>query len=108
MAAERVDLYWHIPPSGRTIPLYVTLFLLKDSVPNKDEVNWEVRRLCLKCYGGIPGMLVEHLRQWLRDVTRVYKPDNTHWRKVVVIVQMEFRDGTLINDITWKMAVWYC
>ena len=36
MAADQVDLYWHVPSPGQPIPVLVYIFLVEDSIP-EDE-----------------------------------------------------------------------
>ena len=51
------------------------------------------------------GIRVEHLCKWRLEATLEVEPDDTHRRKVVVLVQVEFRDGTISEDCTWQTVV---
>ena len=77
-------------------------FSLDDSVPEKEEISWAVCRLRLNRSGGLSGMRVEHLRQWLIIATQDNSPDATNCLKVVPIVQAEFQDGTLAKGCMWQ------
>ena len=83
----------------------VHTFPVKYSVPEDKEIAWAMRRLRLNCLGRPSEMQVEHLRQWLHEVTRYGAPDTTNRKKVVAIVQAEFRDGTLAEKRTWRKFV---
>ena len=80
MAAERVNLYWHMPPQVWTILLEGTPFPDVEPFPNEDDITCTVRRLRLNPTGGPSDMREEHLHKCLRDATREYKLDNTNWR----------------------------
>ena len=87
MTEERVNLYQNMSLPVRTIPVEVTPFPVVNSSPYEDEIAWVVRRICLNFYGVSSVMQVEQLRKWLRDMTWEDYTDNTHWRKVVGIIQ---------------------
>ena len=40
--AERVELYSYVPPLGKSIPISVQPFLVDDSVPTEDDIEWTV------------------------------------------------------------------
>ena len=63
--SERVDLYRYVPPLGANIPISVEPFLVENSVPTEDKIEWEVKRLKNHRSGGPSGMRVEHLKGWL-------------------------------------------
>ena len=65
---------------------------------------WAVCRIRLNLSRGLLSIRAEHLRQWLQEAIREEDPNTTHWLKVVAIVQAEFCDMTLANDITWQMV----
>ena len=65
ITAQRVELYSFIPPLGTNIPVSVQPFLVKDSVPTEDKIEWAVTRLRNHCSGGTSGMWAEHLKRWL-------------------------------------------
>ena len=50
-------------------------------------------------------MQAEHLCKWLREAMREVGPDDTHWRKVEVMVQPAFRYGTFAKEGTCKTVV---
>ena len=56
MATERADLYRRVTPTGRIISVAVTPFMLDDSIPEEEEVAWEVRRLRKNMSGGEYGI----------------------------------------------------
>ena len=56
----------------------MTPFYVEDSVPDEDEVDESVRRLLMKCSGGLLGMRVEHLHKWLGEATSEVDPYDTH------------------------------
>ena len=43
ITAQRVDMYSYIPPPGTNIPVSVQPFLVEDSVPTEDEIEWAVK-----------------------------------------------------------------
>ena len=45
-------------------------------------------------------MSIFKVHQRFHEATRDNTPDATNWQKVVVILQAEFRDGTLSKEIT--------
>ena len=75
------------------------------SIPEDEEIVWEVRRLCLNPLGRPSGMRAEHLRQWLIAETQDDSPDATNWLKVVAIVQAALQDGTLAEECMWQTVV---
>ena len=66
MMVERVALYCHVPPPGRTIPVEVNPLPVDNSIPEGAEVAEAVKRLQLNRLGRKLGMRAEHLRQWIR------------------------------------------
>ena len=50
MSAERVDLYQHIPPPVCPILVSVAPFNAKESVTNKYDISWAMRRLLLNSF----------------------------------------------------------
>ena len=103
--AERVEIYWHVTPPVQPIPVGLHPFLVDDSIPEYEEIAWAVRRLRLNSSGGPSVIRVEHLRHWLHEATRDNTPDSTNWKKVVSIVQAEFRNGTLAEESTWQTVL---
>ena len=47
----------------------------------------------------------DDLHGWLRASTQEKGPYTGHWDRVIDLVQMNFRDGTLLKECTWKMVV---
>ena len=45
ITAERVALYSYVPPLGKNIPISVKPFLVYDSVPKEDDIEWAVKQL---------------------------------------------------------------
>ena len=105
ITASRVTIYRHIPPPGRTIPVEVTPFPIKDSITEEAKVAEVVKRIRLNRSGGPSGTQVEHLRQWLWEAKREKYPDYTNWIKVVAPVQVEFLEGYLAESFTWHTFV---
>ena len=68
--AERVDLYSYVPPLGDNITVSIDPFLMDDSVPTEDNIEWAVKRLCNHCSRGSSGMRAKHLRGWLEAVRK--------------------------------------
>ena len=62
ITAERVALYSYVPPPGENIPISIRPFLVDESVPEEDEIEWAVKRLCNNRSRGPSGMRAEHLK----------------------------------------------
>ena len=95
MTAERVEVYRYVPLLGQPIPMGVQPFLVYDSIPEDEEINWAVHRLRRNHLGGPSVERSEQLRQWLRESTRGNTPAATNWQKVLAIVHSELRDGII-------------
>ena len=65
ITSERVNLYSYITPLGENIPISVEPFLVDDSVPTEEEIDWAVPRLRNNGSGVPSGMRAEHLKWWL-------------------------------------------
>ena len=50
MTVKGVEIYPHIPPSGRSIPVEVTPFPIENSIMGETEISEAVNRLHLNCY----------------------------------------------------------
>ena len=50
-------------------------------------------------------MRAKHLCQWLQNATGEEELAATNWHKVVAVVQVSFRDGTLADDSTRHTVV---
>ena len=105
MMVERVALYCHAPPPGRTIPVEVNPLPVDDSIPEGAEVAEAVKRLRLNRPGGPSCMQLEHLHQWLWEATLTKETDTINWRKVVALEQAEFQEGSLAEACTWQTVV---
>ena len=101
MTAEREDLYWHVPPPGELIPVGKLPLLVDYGILENGDIRWEVCRIFLNCLGGPPRMRAGHLRQWLIDASQDETSDATNCQKVVAIMQLAFRDGTLAKESMW-------
>ena len=78
MMSERVELYCKVSSSGQPIPVVFHHLLVKFSIPEYEEIAWEVCKLCLSGSGVLSVMPEEHLRQWLQEVTWDNAPDATN------------------------------
>ena len=63
--AEWVELYSSVPSPGENIPISVYSFLVDDSVPTEEEIEWAVKRLQNYLSWGLSGMRAEHLKGWI-------------------------------------------
>ena len=62
ITAERVDLYFQVPPPGEKIPASVKPFQVEDWVPTKDDIEWAVMRFQNNRSGVSSGMRADHLK----------------------------------------------
>ena len=97
MTAERVEIYHHVPPPGRSIPMEVTPFPAEDSITGYADISETVKHLRLNRLGGPSGIQAEHLCQWLREATREEDPNIANWDKVSAIVHAEFGGGGYVS-----------
>ena len=87
--AEGVALYQRVPPLGENIPVSVEPFPVNYLVPDEEEIECSVKRLCYNHYGEPSGMRAEHLRRWLEEArkaeteTETSTLDASNLRKVV-------------------------
>ena len=91
--AERAELYAHVPPPGRTIPIKVALFPTYDTILGEEEIAEALMRLGLHCARGPSGMKAKHLRMWHCTAKWEEKPKPGNWEKVAAIIQADFRGG---------------
>ena len=70
ITAQRVEMYSYIPPPGTNIPISLQPFLVEDSVPTEENIEWAVTRLCNHRSGGPSGMWAEHLKRWLAEARK--------------------------------------
>ena len=65
LTAERAELYVHVPPPGRPIPIEVSPLPVDDNILGEEEISKAVLRIRLHCAGGQSGMRAKYLRMWL-------------------------------------------
>ena len=63
---NRAELFVHVPPPGRPIPIHVAPFLMDDNIPREDKIDKALLWLQLHNAGGPSGMRYKYLRLWLR------------------------------------------
>ena len=103
--AERAELYAHVPPPGRPIPVKVSHFPVDDTILGGEEIAKALMRLRLHSAGVPSGMRAKHLRLWLRVANWEENPDPGNWEKVIAIIQENFRGGELAALCAWHMVV---
>ena len=54
-----------VPPPGDNIPVEIEPFEVEEKVPDKEEIEWPVKRLRNNRSGGASQMWAEHLKVWL-------------------------------------------
>ena len=102
---ERAELYAHIPPTGRPIPIKAAPFLVDNNILGEEEITEAAIRLRMHRTGDPSGMRDEHLRLWLCAVKREEHPDPWNWEKVIAIIHAAFRGLELVASCTWKTVV---
>ena len=70
LTEERSEIYTHVPPLGRPIPIYVYLFPVDENIPGEGGISEAVMRIRLHCAEGPSVMRAEHLGMWLHAATR--------------------------------------
>ena len=55
--------------------------------------------------GGPSGMRAEDLEEWLREASRETNPATHWWRLLVRIIQNNFDDGAVPEDLEWSTMV---
>ena len=68
---ERLDLYCHVQPTWKNIPISAKPFQVKDKVPMEDKIEWVLQRLRKNHSGGTLGIQVEHLKGWIEGARKV-------------------------------------
>ena len=63
--AERADLYAHVPPLVRPIPIEVAPLPVDDNIPGEEEISGAVLGLRLHCARGPSGMRAEYCSEKL-------------------------------------------
>ena len=129
ITSERVELYIYIPPPGTNIPISVHPFLVDDSVPTEEEIEWVVTQLINHRYGGASGMRADHLKRLMATARNSKKEKSEkeaattteragmaengetlaaqaeteadNWTMVVDLVQSSFPVGKLAKEAMW-------
>ena len=65
-----------------TLPIKV-----EDSFSEDEDITWAVKHLHHTQSGGLYSVWAENLQYWLAVSTREDYQYNTHWQKVVLIIQ---------------------
>ena len=92
LTAERAELYAHVLPLGRPIPIKVAPFPVGDIILGGEDIAKAVLRLRLHRTVGPSGMRSKNLRLWLCVAKREEHPDPGKWEKVVTIIQAACRE----------------
>ena len=50
-------------------------------------------------------MRVEDLKGWRQEAKREKDPESRRWELVVRLVQVMFRDGTVLEELYWAIMV---
>ena len=93
LTAERADLYTHVTPPGRPIPIEVAPFQMDENILGEEDISEAMLRPQLHRFGGPSGMKAKQLRMWLCAKTREEDPKLVNWEKFVAIIQEDFRGG---------------
>ena len=99
--AERAELYAHIPPPGRPIPIKVSPFPVDDNILELEDISESVIHIRLHRAGGPSGMRAEHLRLWFCAAKQEEHPDPGNWEKVAAIIQSSSRGVKLTVTCAW-------
>ena len=91
LVAEGVELYDHVLPPGRPIPIEVSPFPVDCNILGKEDISEAVMHLPLHRVGGPSIVRAKRLRMWLRATTREEDPEPGNWEKVFSIIQVAFR-----------------
>ena len=102
---ERAELYAHILPPGRPIPIEVDPVLVDGNIPGEENIAKAVLRLRLHRDGSPSGMRAKQLRMWLRAATQEERPSLGNWEKVVATIHVVFRGRELVAPCTWQTVV---
>ena len=114
----RVNLYSYVSSTGENILVTVAAAEVDDSVPTEDEIEDAVKKLYRNRSRGPSGMQAEHLKGWLaasnrgkhavekgEEKTEGEEEGGELWKKLVDLVQMEFREGEMVEEATWHTVV---
>ena len=93
------------PPKGETITILAKMVSIGGRTPEVGKIAAEVRKILSGRVGGPFGMKADHLKAWLRSVTREKEPDTETWDKVVNVTQLEFWGGYIPEDLMWTTMV---
>ena len=123
-----MELYSYVPPPGLNTPISVEPFLVDDSVPTEDKIEWAVKLLHNHRPGRPSGMRAKQLKGWLALAWKKEKEEavageeNTegnmgrggestehteasNWGRVVDLVQTALREGQLAQKAMWQAVV---
>ena len=126
-------MYSYVPLLGKNVPISVQPFLVDDSVPTEDEIEWVVKRLRKNRSGGPSGMRAEHFKRWIATTRTAEKDremaaikeeaattteraktgmsekqkgaESDNWTRFVDLVQSVFWEGKLAEEATWQAVV---
>ena len=101
----REDLYRRRPPEGEAIPILVQPVSITYGPPEGEYIIVTVRRLCLVQGRGLPGMLAENFKAWIRETTIEKYPNTEHWDKLAIITKLAFRDRHIPEELEWTTMV---
>ena len=105
MSADRAELYRCSPPEGLQVPLLVQTAEVNVSIPSEAEIEVAVQGLKIGIAGGQLGIRAEDLKGWIREAKLEKEPTRRRWEIVVRLVKLEFRDGTMPEEIDWSTMV---
>ena len=83
----------------------LTPFTVENSIPEEEEVDWDVLFLRRNRAGGLNGMIIEHLQPCLQSDTREELSEPYQWGEVVGMIQATLREVNLKDECTWKTTV---
>ena len=78
---------------------------MNDNILEEEDISEAVLRLRLHRTRGQSGMRAEHLRMWFCVETQEKDPELRNWEKVVAIIQVEFREGELVESCSCQTVV---
>jgi hypothetical protein len=108
--AERVALYRKAPPPGDPLPIHVDKADILDGPPSNKELWSVVRGLRNGCAAGASGLRAEHIKVWLRNVTRKEEEDGDiglgdKWRLFVKLMKAIWERGCVPEQMRWEIIV---
>jgi hypothetical protein len=107
---ERIQLHTAVSPPGWAMRINVDPAAVPDAAPTDSELRAVVRKLRNGCVAGATGMKAEHLKEWLRDMTREEAEDGVEgigdrWRMFVALLQTVWERGHIPTQMTWMIVV---